>query len=77
MNHFITFSTSITHCIVKICLKEVRDMYKILIIEDEYHIRNIIKEYFSLNHLEVIEACNGYEALNLMNESIEDRKSVV
>jgi DNA-binding response OmpR family regulator len=71
MNHFITFSTSITHCIVKICLKEVRDMYKILIIEDEYHIRNIIKEYFSLNHLEVIEACNGYEALNLMNESID------
>lgn len=46
-------------------------MYKILIIEDEYHIRNIIKEYFSLNHLEVIEACNGYEALNLMNESID------
>lgn len=46
-------------------------MYKVLIIEDEYHIRNIIKEYFSLKEMTVIEASNGYEGLENMNESID------
>ena len=46
-------------------------MYRILVVEDEYHIRHIIKEYFSLKDIEVVEACNGYEAIELMNESID------
>ncbi len=45
-------------------------MYKILIVEDEYHIRNIIHEYFAMKNIEVVEACNGYEALELMNDNI-------
>ena len=40
-------------------------MYKVLIIEDEFHIRQIIKDYFSLKGIEVVEATQGYEALNL------------
>lgn len=52
-------------------MREVIDMYKILIVEDEYHIRQIIKDYFSLKDIEVVEACNGYEAIELMNESID------
>ncbi len=46
-------------------------MYKILIVEDEYHIRNIIHEYFAMKNIEVVEACNGYEALELMNDDID------
>lgn len=46
-------------------------MYKILIIEDEYHIRNIIHEYFCVRDIDVIEACQGYEALELIDENID------
>ncbi|MEG0367349.1 MAG: response regulator transcription factor [Coprobacillus sp.] len=46
-------------------------MYKILVVEDEYHIRNIIKEYFMARDVVVIEASQGYEALQLMNHDID------
>ncbi|MEG0453602.1 MAG: response regulator transcription factor [Coprobacillus sp.] len=46
-------------------------MYKILVVEDEYHIRNIIKEFFLNRDLMVIEASQGYEALELMNNDID------
>lgn len=46
-------------------------MYKVLIVEDEYHIRNIIREYLCVRNIEVVEACQGYEALELMNENID------
>lgn len=46
-------------------------MYKILVVEDEYHIRHIIYEYFQMKDIEIVEACNGYEALEYMNESID------
>jgi len=29
----------------------VIEMYKILIVEDEYHIRNIIHEYFAMKNI--------------------------
>lgn len=46
-------------------------MYKILIVEDEYHIRHIIHEYFAMKNIEVVEACNGYEALAWINDDID------
>lgn len=46
-------------------------MYKVLIVEDEYHIRNIIKEYFCIRNIEVIEASQGYQALELINNDID------
>lgn len=46
-------------------------MYRILVVEDEYHIRTIIKEYFENKGLVVIQASQGYEALELMNDSID------
>lgn len=46
-------------------------MYKVLIIEDEYHIRHIVHEYFAMKNIEVVEASNGYEALELMNDDID------
>lgn len=45
-------------------------MYQILLVEDEYHIRNIIKEYFTLRDIEIIEAVNGQQALELMDSNI-------
>ena len=48
---FFNHSTSITQKNVNICMREVIDMYKILIVEDEYHIRQIIKDYFSLKDI--------------------------
>ena len=46
-------------------------MYKIMVVEDEYHIRNIIKEYFSIRDIDIVEACNGYEALEYIDNSID------
>ena len=46
-------------------------MYKILVIEDEFHIRQIIKDYFSLKVIEVVEATQGYEALKIIEEKID------
>ena len=46
-------------------------MYKILIVEDEYHIRHIIHEYFHARDIEVIEASQGYEALDLLDKDID------
>lgn len=65
------FSTSIPQSHDNIQLKEVIEVYRILVVEDEYHIRHIIQEYFSLKDVEVVEACNGYEALNNLDESID------
>lgn len=46
-------------------------MYKILVVEDEYHMRQIIKTYFTEQGVEIVEAAQGYEALEQMNESID------
>lgn len=46
-------------------------MRKVLLVEDEYHIRKIISEYFLMKHIEVVEAMNGYEALEFMDETID------
>jgi len=42
-----------------------------MIVEDEYHMRLIIKEYFKIRDIEIIEASNGYEAIEYMNDSID------
>ena len=46
-------------------------MYKVLVVEDEFHIRQIIKDYFSLKEIEVIEASQGYEALSMMDDTVD------
>lgn len=46
-------------------------MKKILIVEDEYSIRNIVSDYFKLKNVQVVEAMNGYDALHKMDDSIE------
>lgn len=46
-------------------------MKKILIVEDEYGIRNIILEYFKMKNVEVVEAMNGYDALEKIDDDIE------
>jgi len=46
-------------------------MYRVLIVEDEYHIRHILKEYLSVRDIEVIEAIQGYEALEVVNDEID------
>ncbi|MCD7892648.1 MAG: response regulator transcription factor [Erysipelotrichaceae bacterium] len=44
---------------------------KVLLIEDEKLIRMFIVEYFNKQNAQVIEACNGYEGLDYMDESID------
>lgn len=46
-------------------------MEKILVVEDEYAIRNIISEYFKIKNVKVVGAMNGYEALEKIDEHIE------
>ena len=46
-------------------------MTTIMIVEDEYHIRNIIKEYFSIRNIHIIEASNGLEAIEYLNQDID------
>lgn len=46
-------------------------MKKILIVEDEYGIRNIVLEYFKMKNVEVVEAMNGYDALEKIDDDIE------
>lgn len=46
-------------------------MKKILLVEDEYHIRKIISDYFKMKDIEIIEAMNGYEALYKINNDID------
>ena len=46
-------------------------MVKILLIEDDYHIRNIIYTYFMKKGVDVIEAKDGYEGLSKINLSID------
>ncbi|MCD7839246.1 MAG: response regulator transcription factor [Erysipelotrichaceae bacterium] len=44
---------------------------KVLLIEDEKLIRMFIVEYFNKQNAQVIEACNGYEGLDYMDDSID------
>lgn len=44
---------------------------KVLLVEDEKLIRMFIKEYFHKQEAEVIEACDGYEALTLLDDSFD------
>lgn len=45
-------------------------MYKILLIEDDYNIREIIVKYFQKRDMQVIEAWDGYMGLSYMDTSI-------
>ena len=45
-------------------------MVKILLIEDDNRIREIISTYFKKNNIDMIEAIDGYDGLSKMNESI-------
>lgn len=65
------FFTWITRCCDMLEVEKVIRMYKIMIVEDEYHIRHIVKEYFRLKGIEVIEASQGYEAIDKMDSSIQ------
>lgn len=47
------------------------DMYKILLIEDEQDIRQIIVKYFQKRDMQVIEAFDGYMGLSCMDHSID------
>lgn len=46
-------------------------MYKVLLIEDDKDIRDIIRLYFEKREFEVYEAYDGHMGLSLMNESFQ------
>ncbi|MBR2068100.1 MAG: response regulator transcription factor [Solobacterium sp.] len=43
-------------------------MNKVLIVDDEKNIREVVREYCELNHYEVMEANDGTEALSLLTQ---------
>jgi two-component system sensor histidine kinase ChiS len=47
------------------------DIFKILIVEDEAINRQILVNYLSLQHYEIMEAANGIEALEIMKTDFE------
>lgn len=47
-------------------------MSRILIVDDEKEIRDVIREYATFNDYEVLEASNGFEAVNLVKENSID-----
>ena len=46
-------------------------MYQVLLIEDDFDIRHIIKTYFEKREIQIIEACDGHQGLSLMNSQIQ------
>ncbi len=47
-------------------------MTRILIVDDEAKIREVVKEYATLNGYEVLEASNGLEALDMIESTVID-----
>lgn len=47
-------------------------MYKLLIVDDEEKIREVIREYAEFNNYQVIEACDGMEAVSLCKTESPD-----
>ena len=46
-------------------------MVNILLVEDDYHIREIIRTFFTKKSVNVVEAMDGYDGLSKMNEHID------
>ena len=46
-------------------------MYQVLLIEDDFDIRHIIKTYFEKREIQIIEACDGHQGLSLMHSQIQ------
>ena len=45
---------------------------KVLVVDDEIGIREVIKEYCLFEHFDVLEAENGYEAINILKDNEVD-----
>ena len=45
-------------------------MYKALMVEDQKEVRDFVKAYFNDREIEIIEAMNGHDALELIDHSI-------
>ena len=51
-----------------ICAERSTAMYRLLIVDDEANIRNVVREYAEFEEYEVTEAQNGMEAVSLCRE---------
>ncbi len=47
-------------------------MYKILVVDDEYRIRELIKKYAQYEGYEVFEATDGFDAVNMCRNNVYD-----
>ena len=50
----------------------LRCIMKVLVVDDEILIRNVIKEYLKINNIDFDEADNGEEAIRLVNQNKYD-----
>ena len=48
-----------------------QDQYKILIVDDEYVNRKVLKNYLSMDTFKILEASSGNEALRLIEENVD------
>jgi CheY-like chemotaxis protein len=44
--------------------------YRVLMIEDETDLREVVREILSLEKIEVVEACNGHHALQILKQGV-------
>lgn len=46
-------------------------MFQVLMVEDQKEVRDFVKEYFHQREIHIVEAMNGYDAIELMDETIQ------
>lgn len=52
--------------------QKVTQQYKILVVDDEETIREVLRRYLEKNHYQILEAADGYQALDLLKEEEPD-----
>lgn len=72
MYYIIMLCDIFSHSIIDRYAQEVKTVYKILIVDDEEHIRALIKKYAYFEGHTVYEAENGLEAIDMCKNNVYD-----
>ena len=72
MYYIIMLCDIFSHSIIDRYAQEVKTVYKILIVDDEEHIRSLIKKYAYFEGHTVYEAENGLEAIDMCKNNVYD-----
>ncbi len=72
MYYIIMLCDILSHSIIVRYMQEVKTVYKILIVDDEAHIRALIKKYAYFEGHSVYEAENGLKAIDMCKNNVYD-----